>query len=155
MLAEVKDLKCKSEKDIEEARVRLLGKKGEITRLFDEFRTVAPEMKREFGQKLNVLKKEALARIEELKANVAASGAASFEQRRLGPHFVIGLEPSSAIGLSKLTNEKSADLMTLHRLSGKTSENLFSSICFASLATGAKSPATRTFILSFNNRFEI
>ena len=83
------------------------------------------------------------------------ASAASFEQRRLGPHFVIGLEPSSAIGLSKLTNEKSADLMTLHRLSGKTSENLFSSICFASLATGAKSPATRTFILSFNNRFEI
>ena len=77
LLAEIKDLKCKSEKDIEEARVRLLGKKGEITRLFDEFRTVAPEMKREFGQKLNVLKKEALARIEELKANVAASGAAS------------------------------------------------------------------------------
>lgn len=57
LLAEIKDLKCKSEKDIEEARVRLLGKKGEITRLFDEFRTVAPEMKREFGQKLNVLKK--------------------------------------------------------------------------------------------------
>ena len=64
LLAEVKNLTCKTEKDIEDARVRLLGKKGEITKLFDEFRTIAPELKREFGQKLNVLKKEATAKIE-------------------------------------------------------------------------------------------
>ena len=68
ILAEIKELKCKTEKDIEDARVRLLGKKGEITKLFEEFRTVAPELKKEFGQKLNVLKKEATAKIEELKA---------------------------------------------------------------------------------------
>lgn len=77
ILAEIKELKCKTEKDIEDARVRLLGKKGEITKLFEEFRTVAPELKKEFGQKLNVLKKEATAKIEELKAQAAASGAAS------------------------------------------------------------------------------
>ena len=74
LLAEVKNLTCKTEKDIEDARVRLLGKKGEITKLFDEFRTIAPELKREFGQKLNVLKKEATAKIEELKANAQAAG---------------------------------------------------------------------------------
>ena len=74
LLAEVKNLPCKTEKDIEDARVRLLGKKGEITKLFDEFRTIAPELKREFGQKLNVLKKEATAKIEELKANAQAAG---------------------------------------------------------------------------------
>ena len=77
ILAEIKELKCKTEKDIEDARVRLLGKKGEITKLFEEFRTVAPELKKEFGQKLNVLKKEATAKIEELKAQATASGAAS------------------------------------------------------------------------------
>ena len=74
LLAEVRNLTCKTEKDIEDARVRLLGKKGEITKLFDEFRTIAPELKREFGQKLNVLKKEAAAKIEELKANAQAAG---------------------------------------------------------------------------------
>ena len=74
LLAEVRNLTCKTEKDIEDARVRLLGKKGEITKLFDEFRTIAPELKREFGQKLNVLKKEATAKIEELKANAQAAG---------------------------------------------------------------------------------
>ena len=74
LLAEVRNLTCKTEKDIEDARVRLLGKKGEITKLFDEFRTIAPELKREFGQKLNVLKKEAAGKIEELKANAQAAG---------------------------------------------------------------------------------
>ncbi|MGM9739668.1 MAG: phenylalanine--tRNA ligase subunit alpha [Candidatus Cryptobacteroides sp.] len=74
LLAEVRNLTCKTEKDIEDARVRLLGKKGEITKLFDEFRTVAPELKREFGQKLNILKKEATAKIEELKASAQAAG---------------------------------------------------------------------------------
>ena len=50
ILAEVRDLKCKTEKDIEDARVRLLGKKGEITKLFEEFRAVDPELKKEFIQ---------------------------------------------------------------------------------------------------------
>ncbi len=74
---ELKALQCKTEKEVEEARVRLLGKKGEITQLFDEFRTIAPELKREFGQKLNILKKDATAKIEELKAAAAASGSAA------------------------------------------------------------------------------
>ena len=77
LLAQVQELKCQTEKDIEDARVRLLGKKGEITRLFEEFRTVSPEMKREFGQKLNVLKKQAMEKIQELKENVSAAAVAS------------------------------------------------------------------------------
>ncbi len=75
LMAEIAALSCKTEQEIEQARVRLLGKKGEITALFDEFRTVAPELKREFGQKLNVLKNAAAAKIEELK-NTVAEGAA-------------------------------------------------------------------------------
>ncbi len=73
--AELKALQCKTDKEVEEARVRFLGKKGEITKLFDDFRTIAPELKREFGQKLNVLKKDAMAKIEELKEKVSASSA--------------------------------------------------------------------------------
>ena len=77
IMAELSELKCQTEKEVEEARVRFLGKKGEITALFDEFRSVAPDMKREFGQKLNVLKKEAQARIEALKAAVQTSSTAA------------------------------------------------------------------------------
>ena len=67
VLAEIESLACKSESEIEEARVRLLGKKGEITRLFDEFRTVASDQKREFGQKLNQLKNAAVAKIAQMR----------------------------------------------------------------------------------------
>ena len=50
---ELEALKCKTQKEVEEARVRFLGKKGQVTRLFEEFRTVDKEMKREFGRTLN------------------------------------------------------------------------------------------------------
>ncbi len=65
---ELEELKASSAKEVEEARIRFLGKKGEITALMDQFRGVAPELKREYGQRLNELKKTAAARIEELKA---------------------------------------------------------------------------------------
>lgn len=74
LLTEIQELSCKTQLDIENARVRLLGKKGSITSLFEEFRTVPPEMKREFGQKLNQLKTAAAARIEALKESVVESG---------------------------------------------------------------------------------
>lgn len=76
ILSELEGLKCQTEKEVEEARVRLLGKKGEITKLFEDFRTVSPELKREFGQKLNILKKTAAEKLEALKGSVASSSAA-------------------------------------------------------------------------------
>ena len=70
ILAELAALQCKTDKEVEEARVRFLGKKGEITKLFEEFRTVAPELKREFGQKLNVLKKDVVKEIFIIVLNI-------------------------------------------------------------------------------------
>ena len=75
ILAEIVDLKCRTQKEVEEARVRLLGKKGEVTRLFDEFRTMDKELKKEFGRSLNELKNSAMAKIEELKGSVADDSA--------------------------------------------------------------------------------
>ena len=78
LLAKIQDLKARKEQEIEDIRVSLLGKKGEITRLFEEFRNVAPEQKKAFGQKLNVLKTSAMAKIEELRNSLAEqSGGAS------------------------------------------------------------------------------
>ena len=75
ILAEIGELNCKSQKEVEEARVRLLGKKGSITALFDEFRTVDKELKKEFGRPLNELKQAAQAKIDELKATAVDEGA--------------------------------------------------------------------------------
>lgn len=77
ILTELSELKCKTDKEVESARVKFLGKKGEITLLFEQFRTIAPELKKEFGQKLNSLKKAAMAKVDELKATVETVGVVS------------------------------------------------------------------------------
>ncbi len=53
--------------EVEAFRVEMLGKKGLITLLMEEFKTVPSEQKREFGQRLNALKSRALERVAELK----------------------------------------------------------------------------------------
>ena len=74
VLAELNELKCKTQKEVEDARVRFLGKKGEITALFDEFRTVDRELKKEFGRTLNELKQTAQEKIDALKASISEQG---------------------------------------------------------------------------------
>ena len=71
ILEDLDALKCKTAKDVEEARVRYLGKRGEITALFEEFRSVDGAVKRELGRPLNELKQKAIAKIEELKEALA------------------------------------------------------------------------------------
>ena len=92
VLAEIEALQCKTEAEIEEARVRLLGKKGEITALFEEFRSVAHELKREFGQKLNQLKNAAAAKIEAIKETLATTSTASssFDATMPGDPYLLG-----------------------------------------------------------------
>ena len=67
LLQEIEQLKAQKMQDIEEYRIKLLGKKGSVTKLFEDFREILPEQKREFGQKLNALKQAAAAKLEELK----------------------------------------------------------------------------------------
>ena len=74
VLAELKGLQCKTQKEVEEARVRFLGRKGEITALFEEFRTVDKEMKREFGRTLNELKNAAQETIDRLRDCIGEEG---------------------------------------------------------------------------------
>ena len=93
IMAELQDLKATSAKEAEEARIRFLGKKGEVTALMEQFRSVAPELKREYGQKLNELKKAATARIEQLKASVEEAAVAAVPKEDLtmpGDAFPLG-----------------------------------------------------------------
>ena len=93
MMASLSELRAAKEQEIEELRVKWLGKKGEITQLFEEFRGVSPEQKKEFGQKLNALKNAAQAKIEEMRATVAEMadpGKASFDLTKPGDRMELG-----------------------------------------------------------------
>ncbi len=76
VLSELSELKCRTQKEVEDARVRFLGKKGVVTALFDEFRVVDKEKKKEFGRTLNELKQAAVAKIEQLRETVSEEEAA-------------------------------------------------------------------------------
>ena len=107
ILAELAELKCQTEKEVEEARVRLLGKKGEITKLFEDFRNVSPELKREFGQKLNVLKKTAAEKLEELKGSVAVSSSANSKKEDVtlpGDQMPLGSRHPVSIARQEIIN---------------------------------------------------
>ena len=79
LLKRVEEFSPKAAAEVEEFRIRILGKKGELTALMEEFKRVAPERKRELGQRLNALKTAATERIAALKAAVQESGAAAAE----------------------------------------------------------------------------
>lgn len=70
LLKNIEQLKAEKLQDVEDIRVKLLGKKGDVTKMFEEFRSVLPEQKRELGQKLNILKTKAAEKIEELKESI-------------------------------------------------------------------------------------
>ena len=70
LLRRVEEFKPKAAAEIEEFRIRMLGRKGELNALMEEFRTVAPELKRELGQRLNNLKATAVERINTLRASL-------------------------------------------------------------------------------------
>jgi len=67
LLRRVETFEPESAAEVEEFRIRILGKKGELTALMEEFKHVAPELKRELGQQLNRLKTTAVERINALR----------------------------------------------------------------------------------------
>ncbi|MBL7931541.1 MAG: phenylalanine--tRNA ligase subunit alpha [Bacteroidia bacterium] len=67
LLQEVEAFSASSKEQLEEYRIKWLSKKGEISVLFDDFKTVPGELKKEVGQKLNHLKTKAQDKINELK----------------------------------------------------------------------------------------
>ena len=93
LLGEISDLRCRTQKEVEEARVRFLGKKGEVTKLFEEFRAMDKDNKKLFGKSLNDLKNAVQGKIDELKGSVVddtASDAPKADLTMPGDPFELG-----------------------------------------------------------------
>jgi phenylalanyl-tRNA synthetase alpha chain len=69
LLEEVETYVAAKKEDAEEFRLKYLSRKGRITELFDEFKSVSPEMKREVGQMLNKLKTKAQEKFDSLRGS--------------------------------------------------------------------------------------
>ncbi|MBI9064587.1 MAG: phenylalanine--tRNA ligase subunit alpha [Marinilabiliaceae bacterium] len=73
LVEEIKELKAASAEEAEQLRIKYLSKKGQVSQLFDEFKTIANEQKREVGKELNILKNKAQDKINQIKEEFAAS----------------------------------------------------------------------------------
>lgn len=80
LLKEVENFAASDLKLVEEFRIKMLGKKGEITALMSEFRNVPNEQKKEFGQKLNLLKTAAQEKVNDLKEALENAGSSAGEK---------------------------------------------------------------------------
>jgi len=66
-IAEVEKFTTKAKEDIENFRIKYLGKKGLLNDFFAEFKNVPNEQKKEFGQTINKLKEAAQEKVNALK----------------------------------------------------------------------------------------
>ncbi len=71
LLSEINALTATTNDEIEALRIKYLSKKGSISLLMDDFRSVPAEQKREVGMKLNELKQKAQEKIQLLKQQAA------------------------------------------------------------------------------------
>lgn len=72
LMAEIGSLHANSAEEVEQLRIKYLGRKGIMNDLMEAFRGVPAEQKRELGQKLNQLKQDITAKIKELKEGSVA-----------------------------------------------------------------------------------
>ena len=69
-IAEVEQFTADSREAVEDFRIKYLGKKGLLKEFFAEFKNVANDQKKEFGQIVNTLQKAATDKVNSLKAEL-------------------------------------------------------------------------------------
>ena len=69
----------KTAEELEQFRMKFISRKSVISELFDDFKNVPNDQKKEFGQKLNTVKNLAQSRFEELIESLNASGNESVQ----------------------------------------------------------------------------
>lgn len=75
--AEIDNFSPSNKEQVEEFRIKYLSKKGNISVLFDDFKNVAPDQKKEVGQQLNQLKTKAQEKLDQYKSQFENAGSAS------------------------------------------------------------------------------
>ena len=76
---QIEALSASNAEELEALRIKYLSKKGEITALFNDFRNVPNEQKREIGQKLNELKTLATDKINAIREAFNANAVADVD----------------------------------------------------------------------------
>jgi len=79
-MQQVQEMQAQSAEQMEALRIKYLSKKGEITELFNQFREVPKEEKKELGIQLTALRQLAESRLQEMREAFEAQKAAEDKQ---------------------------------------------------------------------------
>ena len=104
---EIEKIVVSGKEEVEEIRLKYISKKGSISQLFDDFKHVSPDQKKEVGQAINTLKNFALDKINSLKESFeAVSGGDSGldlsrpgDPMKLGTRHPLSLVKNEIIGI--------------------------------------------------------
>jgi len=104
---EIDKVIASSKEEVEELRIKYISKKGQISQLFNDFKNVPPEQKKEVGQAINTLKEFALEKINSLKEGFENSGSEKGTQdltmpgeaMKLGTRHPLSLVKNEIIGI--------------------------------------------------------
>jgi len=100
LLNEVSQFHSVVKDEIEQFRIKYNGKKGILNDLFEQFKSVPNDQKKEYGQKINILKQNIIAKLEELKGSSSNETAAEKEDLTR-PAFPLELGARHPISLVK------------------------------------------------------
>lgn len=73
LLSEVTQFQTVDKQEIEQFRIRFIGKKGVLNDFFEKFKEVPKEQKKDFGQKINTLKQAVQEKLQALQEATATS----------------------------------------------------------------------------------
>ena len=93
LMQEIAVLQAKNAQEAEALRIKYLSKKGEISQLMNDFRSVPAELKKEVGMKINELKNMAQEKINALKncaGEASAAGASAIDLTRTPYPIALG-----------------------------------------------------------------
>jgi phenylalanyl-tRNA synthetase alpha chain len=79
LIKEVEEFSTKTKENAEEFRLKYLSRKGKISELFDEFKNVSPDLKKDVGQLLNRLKVKAQEKLDSVKGGEDESSSSTGE----------------------------------------------------------------------------
>jgi len=101
LLNEVQKFHSQKKEEIEQFRIKFNGKKGILNDLFEQFKSVSNDQKKEYGQKINLLKQSISAKLEELIQSSSSQNVATEKEDLTRPGYPLELGSRHPINLVK------------------------------------------------------
>ena len=101
LLNEIQKFHSQKKEEIEQFRIKFNGKKGILNDLFEQFKSVSNDQKKEYGQKINLLKQSISAKLEELIQNSSSQNVVAEKEDLTRPGFPLELGSRHPINLVK------------------------------------------------------